>query len=84
MQTAGFDKCKAGKPANPDICSAQIHMHDFDKSMRGEGHTDSKCMSERSFTQIITHIAKMIRWCIGSAIPINHFIDHQYQKYNAG
>ena len=52
MQTAGFDKCKAGKPANPDICSAQIHMHDFDKSMRA-------CHTEE-------------------------FIDHQYQKYDAG
>ena len=85
MRTAGFDKCKAGKPANPDICSAQIHMHDFDKSMRAR-HTDGKCiyMLERSFIQIITHIAKMIRWCIGSAIPINDFIGHQYQKYDTG
>ena len=23
-------------------------------------------------------------WCIGSAIPINDFIDHQYQNYDAG
>ena len=81
MQTAGFDKCKAGKPANPDICSAQIHMHDFDKYMRAR-HTDAY-MLERSFIQIITHIAKMW-WCIGSAIPINDFFDHQYQKYDAG
>ena len=41
-------------------------------------------MLERSFIQIITHIAKMIRWCIGSAIPINDFIGHQYQKYDTG
>ena len=39
MQMAGFDKCKTGKPANPDICSAQIHMYDFDKSMKAR-HTD--------------------------------------------
>ena len=62
MQAAVFDKCKAGKPANPDICSAQIHMHDFDKSMR----------------------VVVYWWCIGSAIPINDFLDHHYQKYDAG
>ena len=46
MQMAGFDKCKTGKPANPEIGSAQIHicmiltyMYDFDKSMKAR-HTD--------------------------------------------
>ena len=34
--------------------------------------------------QIITHIVKMIRWCIGSAIPINDFVDCWHQKYEAG
>ena len=66
MQTAGFDKCKTAKPANPDICSAQIEMHDFDKCTRAR-HTDvifetwHMHMLEPSVIQIITHIEKMIR-----------------------
>ena len=65
MQTAGFDKCKTAKPANPDICSAQIEMYDFDKCTRA-CHTDvifetwHMHMLERSVIQIITHIEKMI------------------------
>ena len=39
MQIAGFDKCKAVKPANPDIRSEQIQTDDFDKSTRAR-HTD--------------------------------------------
>ena len=64
MQTAGFDKCKTAKPANPDICSAQIEMYDFDKCMRA-CHTvifETWHMHklERSVIQIITHIEVMI------------------------
>ena len=67
MQTAGFDKCKTRKPANPDICSAQIHIYiyDFDKSMKAR-HTDvifetwHMHVLERSVIQIMTHIEKMI------------------------
>ena len=64
MQTAGFDKCKTAKPANPDICSAQIEMYDFDKCMRACHtvifETWHMHMLERSVIQIITHIEKMI------------------------
>ena len=65
MQTAGFDKCKTAKPANPDICSKQIEMYDFDKCTRAR-HTDvifetwHMHMLERSVIQIITHIEVMI------------------------
>ena len=65
MQTAGFDKCKMAEPTNPDICSEQIHMYDFDKSTRAR-YTDvifetwHMHMLERSVIQIITHIEKMI------------------------
>ena len=65
MQTAGFDKCKMAEPTNPDICSEQIHMYDFDKSTRAQ-YTDvifetwHMHMLERSVIQIMTHIEKMI------------------------
>ena len=96
MQAAGFDKCKAGKPANPDICSAQIQMHDFDKSMRAR-HADvifvtwqmhicqNVPLSRSSLTlQRCGGPLVVYWWCIGSAIPINDFIDHKYQNYDAG
>ena len=65
MQTAGFDKCKMAEPTNPDICSEQIHMYDFDKSTRAH-YTDVIFETwhmhklERSVIQIITHIEVMI------------------------
>ena len=92
MQTAGFDKCKTGKPANPDICSAQIHMYDFDKSMRA-CHTDGKCIYVRTFLhpdhhshckddQVVYWVSHSYQWFHWSSVSkIWYWITNNYKEH---